>query len=365
MAITGTNLDPQTVLEWNDTNYQLVREIRTVDPVLGGAPTKASATPGEVDINSPVNFALATLAARTKWLKKEVKRIEGNIATKAEAEAGTDNTHFMTPLRTKEAIDALGGSGVTVATKAEAEAGTDNTKMMTPLRTREAISSLGGVFYYLKKWDLTGLNSEAKGIAYGNNTIFCVNHAATPAFYRYDVTGNYLGRWQTITSARDDTYGLTFANNKLVTLFRTSSNVSDELHFYSPSDGAYESKITISSTFASGVTYGNGKFWVVSDRVNEKKVFKYSTTGTEEASWALNSANSRAKGITYHGEYLYVVDADADAVFKYDEAGNYQSHSDLDSDNDGPQGITNINGKFLVVDNDDDVYEYGLLLMVS
>jgi hypothetical protein len=32
------------------------------------------------------------------------------IATKAVAEAGTDNTKLMTPLRVKEAIDALGGN---------------------------------------------------------------------------------------------------------------------------------------------------------------------------------------------------------------------------------------------------------------
>ncbi len=35
------------------------------------------------------------------------------IATQAEAEAGVENTHMMTPLRTKQAIDALGGGGTT------------------------------------------------------------------------------------------------------------------------------------------------------------------------------------------------------------------------------------------------------------
>ena len=253
---------------------------------------------------------------------------------------------------------------MTVATKAEAEAGTDNTKMMTPLRTLQAVKSLGSVFYPITNWALNSLNSEVKGIAYGNNTIFCVNHNFNPAFYRYDVTGNYLGRWQTITSARDDTQGLTFANNKLVTLYRTSQHLGDELHFYSSSNGAYESKITISSTESHGVTYGNGKFWVVSDADN--KVFKYSTTGTEEASWALNSANGRAQGISYYDGYLYVVDTIAEAVFKYDEAGNYQSHTGLVSENTGPRGITNVNGKFLVADfGQDKVYEYGFLLMVS
>jgi hypothetical protein len=34
----------------------------------------------------------------------------GIVATQAQAEAGTDNTKLMTPLRVKEAIDALGGN---------------------------------------------------------------------------------------------------------------------------------------------------------------------------------------------------------------------------------------------------------------
>lgn len=37
------------------------------------------------------------------------------------------------------------GGTVTIATQAEAEAGTDNTKMMTPLRTAQAIDALSGV----------------------------------------------------------------------------------------------------------------------------------------------------------------------------------------------------------------------------
>ncbi len=64
-------------------------------------------------------------------------------ASQAEAEAGTDNTKYMTALATAQAIEALastgsGGSEV-VASQSEAQAGTDNTKMMTPLRTNNAL----------------------------------------------------------------------------------------------------------------------------------------------------------------------------------------------------------------------------------
>lgn len=87
------------------------------------------------------------------------------VATKAQAEAGIDNTSYMTPLRVKEAISALGGGDIAahindknnphavtktqvglgdvqnypIATKVQAETGADNASYMTPLRTKEAI----------------------------------------------------------------------------------------------------------------------------------------------------------------------------------------------------------------------------------
>lgn len=89
------------------------------------------------------------------------------VATQAEAQAGVVNVKYMTPQRTKEAIDAMAGIALAthtartdnphavtkshvglgsvqnydIATKAEAEAGISNTKYMTPLRVREAVTS--------------------------------------------------------------------------------------------------------------------------------------------------------------------------------------------------------------------------------
>lgn len=58
-------------------------------------------------------------------------------ATQAQAEAGADNTTWMTPLRTTQAISA------SRATYGEAIDGEDNSKIMTPLRVAEAISAAG------------------------------------------------------------------------------------------------------------------------------------------------------------------------------------------------------------------------------
>lgn len=73
-----------------------------------------------------------------------------SIATQAAAEAGLSNTVDMSPLRTAQAIAAL-GSQRAIASQEEAEAGTANTVDMTPLRTAQAIAALagGGSWIYL------------------------------------------------------------------------------------------------------------------------------------------------------------------------------------------------------------------------
>ena len=57
------------------------------------------------------------------------------LASQAEAEAGTDNTKVVTPLRVAEETTAR------IATQLEAETGTDNTKLMTPLRVAQEIAA--------------------------------------------------------------------------------------------------------------------------------------------------------------------------------------------------------------------------------
>lgn len=56
-------------------------------------------------------------------------------ATQAEAEAGTNNTKKLTPLRAAQQTTAR------LATQGEAQAGTDNTKILTPLRAKELVQT--------------------------------------------------------------------------------------------------------------------------------------------------------------------------------------------------------------------------------
>lgn len=94
-------------------------------------------------------------------------------ASQAEAEAGTDNSKAMTPLRVAQAVAAFVPDGVPpvrqiqasglatgggdlsadrtidvpAASQAEAEGGGDNAKVMTPLRTAQAITAQGNAKY--------------------------------------------------------------------------------------------------------------------------------------------------------------------------------------------------------------------------
>jgi hypothetical protein len=86
---------------------------------------------------SSTSVAIANGQTRTVWSDGNGVFLSDDIdiATQAEAEAGTNNTALMTPLRTKQSITSE------IATQAQAEAGTDNTVLMTPLRVEQAIES--------------------------------------------------------------------------------------------------------------------------------------------------------------------------------------------------------------------------------
>lgn len=76
------------------------------------------------------------------------------FASQPEAEGGVSNDKIMTPLRSKQALDALRP----FASQAEAQAGTNNTAVVTPLRVKEALDAQ------------RALSSEAQATTATNNT---------------------------------------------------------------------------------------------------------------------------------------------------------------------------------------------------
>lgn len=72
------------------------------------------------------------------------RTLSANIATQAEAEAGTASTVLMTPQRSQQAFAAQ--VAARLASQAEAQAGSDGGKLMTPLATAQAIAARASSF---------------------------------------------------------------------------------------------------------------------------------------------------------------------------------------------------------------------------
>jgi hypothetical protein len=83
-------------------------------------------------------------ASLTSGEKETIRNnIDLSAASKVEMETGTETAlRSMSPLRVKEAIDANAPTP-TIASTAEAEAGTNNTNFLTPLRLRDGVNATG------------------------------------------------------------------------------------------------------------------------------------------------------------------------------------------------------------------------------
>lgn len=66
----------------------------------------------------------------------KILRIDSDKASQVDAETGSDDTKWMSPLRVRQSINKL------KASQSEAQTGTDDTKWMSPLRVRDSINAL-------------------------------------------------------------------------------------------------------------------------------------------------------------------------------------------------------------------------------
>jgi hypothetical protein len=163
-ASTATKLETARTI--NGTSFDGSANITTVR--WGTSRTLTIGSTGKsVNGSSNVSWTLAEIGAAPASHTHTASQVGlGNvqnygIATQAQAQAGTANNVYMTPLRVKEAISSLtpvtsvaGKTGAVtlsksdvglgsvqnygIATKAQAEAGTANSVYMTPLRVAEA-----------------------------------------------------------------------------------------------------------------------------------------------------------------------------------------------------------------------------------
>ena len=87
------------------------------------------ATQAEAEAAALANVFMSPLGTK--------QQIDARRASQEQAEAGTSEDVIMNPLRTKQQVDAR------IASQEQAEAGTDNINIMTALRTVQAVEALG------------------------------------------------------------------------------------------------------------------------------------------------------------------------------------------------------------------------------
>ena len=97
--------------------------------ISGLTPAANVASDNQFEINESGSSKRVTAQQIADFALNQVPEVP--VATQQEAEAGTVNDKFSTPLRTAQQTTAR------LATEAEAEAGTDNTRLMTPLRSQQ------------------------------------------------------------------------------------------------------------------------------------------------------------------------------------------------------------------------------------
>lgn len=155
-----------------------IRQLDEADPVQGG--------PGGVS-----NLQPRQLANRTLYLKNLVEALGtgkldiASLASQAQAEAGADNTKWMTPLRVAQAIAALAtiamatdttAGKVELATSAETITGTDTTRATHPAGVKAAITAAVAAVVNSSPTTLDTLNELAAAL--GNDPNFATSIAA-------------------------------------------------------------------------------------------------------------------------------------------------------------------------------------------
>ena len=119
--------------------------------------------------------------------------------------------------------------------------------------------------------------------------------------------------------------------------------------------------------YPRGITFANGRFYVVDDHYPSSKVFAYQANGQRDSAsdFDLDSNNGSPEGITFANDRFYVIDLYDGKAFAYEASGQRDSDSDfdLDTENRYPSGITFANDTFYVIgelrgEADNKVYAY-------
>ena len=221
-------------------------------------------------------------------------------------------------------------------------------------------------------------NSDPWDITYANDRFYVIDrdqhvYSYTSSGHRDSNVGFFL---ESNYLRRRSGYSLTYANDRFYVLDGGESEPGDEkvLAYKSSGPGSYQrdsaSDFDLDSNILPfGLTYANGRFYVVDVDIYEEeaKVYAYTGSGHRDSASDFNlDENSFGADITYANNRFYMLNSDRGEVYAYTGSGHRDSASDfvLDDSNNEPLGHTYANGRFYVVyrgtsdPGDEKVYAY-------
>lgn len=144
---------------------------------------------------------------------KSQQFLTAKIATTSEAQAGTDNTKVMTPVRVANQIAAK------IATTAEAQAGTNDTKIMTPLKVQQFLTNRAATDAEVATGTVTNKWTNPKQVSAASKTVLDGTTGKLVQVYTgFDHFGTW--RWTQAESRIDYFYGHNGSPNERTHAFR-------------------------------------------------------------------------------------------------------------------------------------------------
>ena len=206
---------------------------------------------------------------------------------------------------------------------------------------------------------LDPLNSTPTGIAYVGSS-FHVLDWSDARVYGYDESGNRLpsadfvlpiDNYRGIASAGSRFYVVAANRDKVYALDRSGNRVPS-----ADFDLNLDSPLRVDSADPQGITYAEGRLFVlaISGETVRPRVHAYDAAGNRmpAADFDLAPGNINARGITYGAGRFYVVSAPDHTVFVYDRAGNHVPSADfeLDPGNAYSGGVAYVQGRLYAVE---------------